>query len=57
MCCHDVRDDDQISVLTGTHLFNDIPIEYNVRYCNDRPGCLTLAELKVRRWERTGTTR
>jgi hypothetical protein len=42
--CDDYRPDSKISVhsttVTTTLLSGDIPIQQNVRYCNDRPECI-----------------
>lgn len=39
--CHEERPDERISVLSTTKMLeSDIPVQMNVRYCNDRPACI-----------------
>jgi len=39
--CGDERPDDKISVFSTIRLIGDVPVTHNVRYCNDRPACIT----------------
>lgn len=52
VCCHDTRDDKDISVLSTETMRDDVELRFNVRYCNDRPGCRAVAQFKAAAWER-----
>lgn len=53
-CCKDTRPDHKIGVLTGIRWFDDVEMQFNVKFCKDRPGCIALAALKVAEWESSG---
>jgi hypothetical protein len=38
--CGKVREDAQISVYSTTRYMGSVPIQQNVRYCNDNPECI-----------------
>ena len=45
--CNDERPDERISVLTKPLIINGAACgEQNIRYCNDRPGCIDGAQSK-----------
>lgn len=40
MVCGRVRPDEQIGVHSTTQWIGAVPVQRNVRYCNDRPDCI-----------------
>lgn len=38
--CGDVRPDAKISVWQKTEMFGGLPVQQNVRYCNDQQACI-----------------
>jgi hypothetical protein len=44
--CGRTRPDAKISVYSSTKYLGDIPVQQNVRYCNDNPACVEAAPTK-----------
>lgn len=48
--CGERRPDQLISVYSEKHFIGEIPLIYNVRYCNDRKSCSAHAPKIVAHW-------